>query len=78
MATGECLDNIGCSFVYLPTYSPEINPAEYVFNKLKTIMKRSEFQETLRENLHVAGHKALREVTTHMREFFKYTGYINI
>ena len=74
-ALGEWLDDIGCSFVYLPTYSPEMNPAEHVFNKLKTIMKRFEFPELLRENLHVAVHEALKEVTTDdMREFFKYTG----
>ena len=78
-ALGEWLDDIGCAFVYLPTYCPEMNPAEYVFNKLKTIMKRFEFRELLRENLHVAVHEALKEVTTDdMREFFKYTGYINI
>ena len=72
---GEWLDDIGCSFVYLPTYSPEMNPAKYVFNKLKTIMKRFEFRELLRENLHVAVHEALKEITTDdMREFFKYTG----
>ena len=78
-ALGEWLDDIGCSFVYLPTYSPEMNPAEYVFNKLKTILKRFEFRELLRQNLHVAVYEALKEVTTDdMREFFKYTGYINI
>ena len=63
-ALGEWLDDIGCSFVYLPMYSPEMNPAEYVFNKLKTIMKRFEFRELLRDNLHVAVHEALKEVTT--------------
>ena len=78
-ALGEWLDDIGCSFVYLPTYSSEMNPAEYVFNKLKTIMKRFEFRELLRENLHVAVHEALKEVTIDdMREFFKYTGYISL
>ena len=41
-------------FVYLPTYSPEFNPAELVFSKLKTILKRFEFRELLRDNLHVA------------------------
>ena len=56
----------------------QIDPAEYVFNKLKTIMKRFEFWYILRETLPVAGHEALKEVTTDMREFFKYTGYINI
>ena len=78
-ALGEWLDDIGCSLVYLITYSPEMNPAEYVFNKLKTRLKRFEFRELLRDNLHVAVHEALKEVTTDdMREFFKYTGYINI
>ena len=78
-ALGEWLDDIGCSLVYLPTYSPEMNPAEYVFNKLKTILKRFEFRELLRDNLHVAVHEVLKEATTDdMREFFKYTGYINI
>ena len=32
MATGEWLDDIGCWFVYLPTYSTEMDPAEYVLN----------------------------------------------
>ena len=79
MRWGEWLDDIGCTFVYLPTYSPEMNPAGYVFNKLKTTMKRFEFRELLGENLHVAVHEPLKEVTTDdMREFFKYSGYINI
>lgn len=43
-ALGEWLDDIGCTLVYLPTYSPEFNPAEHVFNKLKTILKRFEFR----------------------------------
>ena len=38
----------------------------------------SEFRELLRENLHGTVHEALKEVMTDMREFFKYTGYINI
>ena len=76
---GEWLGDIGCSFVYIPTHSPEMNPAEYVFNKLSTIMKQFESRELLRENLHVAVHEALKEATTDdMREFFKYTGYISI
>ena len=35
-ALGEWLDDIGCTLVYLPTHSPEFNPVEHVFNKLKT------------------------------------------
>jgi len=50
-ALGEWLDDIGCTLVYLLTYSPEFNPAEHVFNKLtsKTILKRFEFRELLRD-----------------------------
>ena len=51
---GEWLDDIGCTLVYLPTYSPKFNPAELVFSKLKTILKRFEFRELLRDDLHVA------------------------
>ena len=58
-ALGEWLDDIGCTLVYLPTYSPEFNPAELVFNQLKTILKRFEFRELLRDNLHVAVYEAL-------------------
>jgi len=78
-ALGEWLDDIGCIAVYLPTYSPEFNPAENVFNKLKTILRRFEYRELLRDSLHVAVHEALKEITVNdMRGFFKFTGYINV
>ena len=38
----------------------------------------SEFRELLRENLHGTVYEALKEVTTDMREFFKYTAVISI
>lgn len=78
-ALGEWLDDIGCTAVYLPTYLPEFNPAEFVFNKLKIIQRRFEYRELLRENLHVAVHEALKEITPlDMRGFFNYTGYIEV
>jgi transposase len=78
-ALGEWLDDIGCVLLYLPTYLPEFNPAENVFNKLKTILRRFEYRELLRDSLHVAVHQALQEIATNdMRGFFKFTGYINV
>ena len=44
----------------------------------KPIMKPFEFRELLRENLHGTVHEALKEVTTDMSEFFKYTAVISI
>lgn len=62
-ALGEWLDDIGCTLVYLPTYSPECNPAEHVFNKLMTILKQFEFRELLGGNLHLAVYEALKTIT---------------
>lgn len=76
---GEWLDNIGCALDYLPTYSPEFNPAELVFNKLKTVLKRLEYRDVLRDNLHVGVYEALKQITSaDMRGFYHYTGYIDI
>ncbi|KAL9977766.1 hypothetical protein ACROYT_G015206 [Oculina patagonica] len=70
-ALGEWLDEIGCTAVYLPTYPPKFNPAENVFNKLKTILRRFEYRELLKDSLHVAVHEALKEITSQdMRGFF--------
>ena len=76
-ALGEWLDDISCTLVYLSTYSPEFNPAELVFNKLKAIQKRFEFRELLPDNLHVAVYE---KTTTRedMSGFFRFTGYINL
>lgn len=75
---GEWLDNIGCTLVYLPTYSPKFNPAELVFYKIKTL-KRLEYRALLRDNLHVAVYESLKQITsTDMCGFYRYTGYINI
>ena len=65
--------------MYLPTYSPEFNPAELVFNKLKRMMKRLEYRILLRDNLHVAVYEVLKKISSSdMRSFFRYTGYINV
>ena len=70
---------IGCVLIYLPTYSPELNPTEFVFNKMRSILKRYEYHEILRQSLHVGVYKAISNVTSlDMHGFYRYTGYINI
>ena len=76
---GSFLDDIGCVLIYLPTYSPEFNPTEFVFNKMRSILKRYEYREILRQSLHVGVYEAISNVTSlDMRGFYRYTGYINI
>jgi transposase len=78
-ALGEWLDDMGCVLVYLPTYSPEFNPCENVFNKLKTILRRFEYRELLRDDLHVAVCQALQDISSKdMLGFYNFTGYINV
>ena len=55
---------MGAQIIYTPSLSPEFNVAEYVFNKMKTVLKREEFGRLLRENVHVAIYEALDLVTT--------------
>jgi len=75
---GEWLDDIGCVLIYLPTYSPELNPIELVFNKLKTILHRVDYRDLLRDNLHVAVYEALKQITTtDMHGFYECVNYIH-
>jgi len=37
----ECLEDAGMGLLYLPSYSPDFNPIEQVFAKLKKLLRRS-------------------------------------
>ena len=43
------LEEMGIELIYLPTYSPDLNPIEFCFNKLKTLLN-GEFQELAHTN----------------------------
>ena len=74
---GHWLDTMGVDVVYLPTYSPKLNPVELVFNKLKILLKREEMQPVVRVNLQVAIYNALEEITENdLLGFYRCTEYI--
>ena len=76
-ALGQWLDTMGIDVVYLPTYSPELNPVEFAFNKLKYVLKIEEMQPLVEANLDAAIYRALDEITVNdMRGFYRKTGYI--
>lgn len=78
-ALGQWLDTMGIDVVYLPTYSPELNPVEFAFNKLKYVLKIEEMQPLVEANLDAAIYRALDEITVNdMRGFYRKTGYIAI
>ena len=51
----------GCELVFLPSYSPDLNPIEQAFSKLKTLVKR--LVARTREAFDVAIAQALETVT---------------
>lgn len=38
----QAIEAAGCSLLYLPPYSPELNPIEHTWSKLKALLRRAE------------------------------------
>src|SRR5215203_1472639 len=64
----------GCELLYLPPYSPDLNPIEEAFSKMKGILRRA--QDRSREALIEAIGRALEAITSRdARGFFGHCGY---
>ena len=78
---GEFLNDSDIELVYMPAYSPDFNPAEYVFGKMRTVMKHR-FGDctniTMPECIYNM-YTSLESITPgDMHGFFEYTGYIDV
>jgi len=70
----ELLEGRGCELLYLPTYSPDLNPIEQAFSKLKGLLRGAEARS--RAALIEARGRALGTVrATDARGFFRHCGY---
>ena len=70
----ELLEGRGCELLYLPTYSPDLNPIEQAFSKLKGLLRGAEARS--RAALIEARGRALGTLTaTDVRGFFRHCGY---
>jgi transposase len=70
----ELIEDRGCELLYLPAYSPDLNPIEEAFAKLKALMRRAGART--REALLEAMGRALDAVTaSDARGFFEHRGY---
>lgn len=64
----------GARLLYLPGYSPDFNPIELAFGKLKAAVRRAGART--REALEAAIREALAAITPHeVRRFFAHCGY---
>ena len=70
----ELVEARGCELLYLPAYSPDLNPIEQAFAKLKALLRKAGART--REALLEAMGRALDAVTADdTRGFFEYRGY---
>lgn len=70
----ELIEGSGCQLVFLPSYSPDFNPIEEAFSKIKTILRKAKARSF--EALVEASSEALRAVTRRdALGFFAHCGY---
>lgn len=70
----EIIEQRGCQLIYLPSYSPDYNPIEEAFAKIKDLLRKAAART--REGLVEAIGVALWAVTAaDARGFFEHAGY---
>ncbi len=70
----ELIEERGCELLYLPPYSPDFNPIEEAFSKIKAVLRKVEART--REGLVEAMGTAISAVSAHdARGFFEHCGY---
>ena len=70
----ELIEQRGCDLVYLPSYSPDYNPIEEAFAKIKNLLRKAEART--KEALVEAIAAALCAISAQdARGFFEHAGY---
>jgi transposase len=70
----ELIEARGCELKYLPPYSPDLNPIEEAFSKLKALLRKAGART--REALLEAMGQALDAVSaSDAKSFFEHRGY---
>jgi transposase len=70
----DLIESRGCQLLYLPPYSPDFNPIEEAFAKIKGLLRKAEARS--REALIEAMGRALEMLTaSDARNFFEHRGY---
>ena len=71
----ELVESYGCEILYLPTYSPDFNPIEYLFSKIKAFIKKLR-PSTLLELMQAFSNAAQAVTLQHIANAFKHCGYV--
>ena len=70
----DAIESAGAQLMYLPPYSPDLNPIELAFSKLKTLLRKS--AERTVEGLWTRIGQLIDEFTPEeCRNYFRHCGY---
>jgi len=70
----EAIEAVGAEVIYLPPYSPDLNPIELAFSKLKQLMRSAKHR--LVDKLWQETQRMLDAITsTDAKNFFRHCGY---
>jgi len=70
----EALEAVGATLVYLPPYSPDFNPIEMVYSKLKWLV-RSAGKKTVEDLWQFLGKALDRFSATECQNYLRHCGY---
>ena len=74
-AVKELLDSSGIRYIYLPPYSPDLNPIEKLWSKVKALLRK--FKARTLDALPNAIQYAFHSVTVSDRSgWFRFCGYV--
>ena len=72
----DWLHEMGIELIFTPTYSPDLNPVELCFNKVKGLLN-GDLQELVASNTNLATMEAVERISQQdMRNFFEATSYL--
>ena len=70
----ESIESVGASLLYLPPYSPQLNPIEHTWSKLKALLRRAEAR-TLRTLAVALGSSTVEISRDDLVGWFEHCGY---
>ncbi len=73
----EAIESVGAQLAYLPPYSPDLNPIELAFSKLKTLLRKSA-ERTVERLWDRIGQLSDQYTPEECRNYFRHCGYTAI
>ena len=71
----EAIETAGAALIYLPKYSPDLNPIELAFSKLKAHLRKAA-EHTIPRLLRRIGRVVADFTARECRNFFRHAGYV--